>query len=393
MKRIIFALLPIFLFMNCFSQDYYLFIGTYTSGKSKGIYVYQFNAANGKFKAVSDISSKNPSYLTISPTGKYVYAVNENGSDQDGGVSAFSFDKSNGQLQFINEHSSGGADPCYITENKTAQWIFVANYNGGNLAALPVNADGSLDSLTQRVQHEGKGSNPDRQEKAHVHSVVLSPDEHYLFAADLGNDREYIYHFDPTKKQPLSAAKDSFATVSPGSGPRHFVFHPTKPYAYLISELSGKVVGFNYSNGKLTQFQEISSHPEDFKGDKGSADIHVSPDGRFLYATNRGDANSIAVYAIDQSTGKLKLSGIQSTQGKHPRNFMIDPTGHFLLIANRDSDNIVIFAINPKTGLLNPTGQQISVPNPVCLKMIKKCTTCNPKAKSKHKKKKSHKKS
>jgi 6-phosphogluconolactonase len=392
MKRIYLVTIALLICLLGISQDYYLFIGTYTNGKSKGIYVYQFNAATGHFKSISEIESKNPSYLTISPNGKFLYAVNENGSNTPGGVSAFSFDKSKGQLQFINQQSSGGADPCYITENNSSQWVFVANYSGGSLAALPVKSDGSLDSVSQLIQHNGKGVISDRQDMAHVHSTVLSPDQHYLFVADLGTDREYIYRFDPAKKQPLGPAKDSIVTLNPGSGPRHFTFHPTKSYAYLINELSGNVDAFDYSNGKLDQIQEISSHPADFKGDKGSADIHVSPDGRFLYATNRGDANSIAVYSIDQTNGKLKLAGIQSTMGKHPRNFMIDPTGHFLLIANRDSDNIVIFSINSKSGLLTSTGQQISIPNPVCLKMIKKCTTCNPKPKSKHHSKKSHKK-
>ena len=390
MKRYYLGMVALILHLSGFSQDYYLFIGTYTNGNSKGIYVYQFNAATGHFKSISEISSKNPSYLAISPNGKYLYAVNENGSTTAGSVSAFSFDKSKGQLELLNQQSSGGADPCYITENNSAQWIFVANYSGGSLAALPVRPDGKIDSAAQIIQQEGKGVITERQEMAHVHSTVLSPDQHYLFTADLGNDREYIYRFDPGKKQPLTAAKDSFVTLRPGSGPRHFTFHPTKPFAYLINELSGTVDAFDYANGQLDQIQEISSHPADFKGEKGSADIHVSPDGRFLYATNRGDANSIAIYSIDQANGKLKLAGIQSTMGKHPRNFMIDPTGHFLLIANRDSDNIVIFTINSKTGLLTATGEQISIPNPVCLKMLKKCTTCNPKPK--HHGKKSHKK-
>ncbi|MFI5151883.1 MAG: lactonase family protein [Chitinophagales bacterium] len=377
--RIMIFLIGFLLSISGFSQEYYLFVGTYTNGKSKGIYVYDFNAATGKSKPISEIASKNPSYLVVSPNGKYVYAVNENGNNQSGAVSAFSFDKVSGQLQFINSQSSGGADPCYISENKDARWILVANYSGGSLAALAVRPDGSLDSAAQIIQHIGSGVNKERQEMAHVHSVVLSPDEHWLYAADLGMDKESVYQFDPGKKTPLSPTKDSVVSLTPGSGPRHFTFHPIKPYAYLINELSGTVNAFKFDKGQLKLIQEISSHPANYQGEKGSADIHISPDGKFLYATNRGDANSIAIYSIDQSTGKLQLKGIQSTMGKHPRNFMIDPTGHFLLIANRDSDSVVVFRIDSKTGLLTASGDVIEIPNPVCLKMLKKCTTCNPK--------------
>jgi 6-phosphogluconolactonase len=382
--RYIFCLLTLFFSVSVFSQDYYLFIGTYTSGMSKGIYVYQFNAATGHFKAVSDISSKNPSYLALSPNGKYLYSVNENGGSEAGQVSAFSFDKNTGQLQFLNSRSSGGADPCYISENKTGKWLFVANYSGGSLAALRVKADGTVDSLAQLIQHEGSSVNKARQEKAHVHSVVIAPDERFLMVADLGMDQESVYKIDTNARQPLTLTTDSLVTTEPGSGPRHLTFHPTKPYAYLANELSGNVYVFNYYKGKLKQIQQISSHPDNFTGEKGSADIHVSPDGKFLYASNRGDANNLTIYAIDQVTGKLQLKGFQSTMGKHPRNFMIDPTGHFLLVANKDSDNIVVFAINPVTGLLKVTGEEINIPNPVCLKMMKKCTTCNPAAKKKH---------
>jgi len=368
--RFVHLLAILFISISSFAQNYYLFVGTYTSGKSEGIYVYRFNSSTGNAALLSTAKSKNPSYLTISSNKKYLYAVNENGTA--GEVSSFLFDGGTGQLHFINKQSSGGADPCYITEDKTNKWVFVANYSSGALSALSVNADGSLNPVAQLITHNGSGADKERQEKAHVHSTVLSPDQHFLYAADLGTDRETIYRFSPEKKQPLSDIKDSIVSVEPGSGPRHFVFHPTKPYAYLISELSGTVDAFSYtsSTGGLKQIQRISSHPADFKGQKGSADIHISPNGKFLYASNRGDANSIAIYSIDVN-GKLHIKGFQSTEGIHPRNFMIDPTGHFLLVANRDSDNIVIFSINQQTGLLSSTGKQINVPNPVCLKMLK----------------------
>ena len=368
--RFIGFLLACFIAATAPAQNYYMFVGTYTSGQSEGIYVYRFNTLTGDASRISTFGSKNPSYLCISPNGKYLYAVNENG--QNGEVSSFVFDRGTGQLHFINKQTSGGADPCYITEDKSGRWIFVANYSSGSLSALPVKADGSLGPLAQNIQHTGTGANKERQEKAHVHSTVLSPDQHYLYTADLGMDREFIYRFDPEKKMPLSPAKDSFVAVDPGSGPRHFVFHPTRPYAYLIDELSGTVdvFSFNSVTGALKREQRISSHPDNFKGQKGSADIHISPNGKFLYASNRGDANSIAIYSID-AAGKLHSKGFQSTDGVHPRNFTIDPKGHFLLVANRDTDNVVIFSINPQTGMLTSTGKQIKIPNPVCLKMLK----------------------
>jgi 6-phosphogluconolactonase len=358
--------------LSCFAQDYYLFIGTYTSGKSKGIYVYDFNAATGNARPVSVIESKNPSYLAIAPGGKFVYAVNENGGDKQGDVSAFSFDKKTGQLQFINKQQSGGADPCYISVNDNRKWAVVANYSGGCLSALPIKEDGSVEPVAQVIQHYGKGTDTQRQEKAHVHSTFFTPDQHFVFSADLGMDELMIYRFNKNAAQPLADAQDSIVAILPGSGPRHLAFHPAKPYVYLLEELTGTIDAYHYNNGKLIHKQRISSVPENFKGDKGSADIHISPDGKFLYASNRGDANNIAIYVIDSASGKLHIKGFQSVLGKHPRNFIIDPGGHFLLVANRDTDNIVVFKINQETGLLKTTGKDIQIPNPVCLKLLEK---------------------
>jgi 6-phosphogluconolactonase len=358
---------------SAFSQHYYLFVGTYTmNNKSAGIYVYDFNLASGRAVLVDSAESKNPSYLTISPSGQYLYAVNENGADQNGEVSAFSFDKTSGRLHFLNKQSSGGADPCYITENHQANWVVVANYSGGSLSAIPVRADGSLAPLAENIQQEGKGPNHERQEKAHVHSVVFSADERFLFAADLGTDQETIYRFSPSSSRPLTAAPDSAVNTTPGSGPRHFVFHPQKPFAYLIEELTGTIDAFYYHNGNLTHVQRISTHPAGFTGAKGSADIHISPNGKFLYASNRGDANSLAIFSIDSVSGKLTHRGFQSVLGSTPRNFLIDPTGKFLLVGDQGSDKIVVFSINAQNGSLKPTGFHLDVPSPVCLKMLKK---------------------
>ncbi len=341
---------------SCSAQNYYLFVGTYTSGKSEGIYVYEFNASTGKIKPLGSVKSKDPSYLAIAPNGKYLYAVNENGNDKMGGISAFSFDRTKGQLHLINQRASGGSDPCYVSVDRTGRWVVVANYSGGSLSALKIESNGGLDSLAQLIQHQGNSINQQRQEKAHVHSVVFAPDEHFLLAADLGMDRESIYRFSPAKPQPLTASNDSFVATPAGSGPRHLVFDSKGNHAYLIEELSGTIDAYNYKNGNLKSIQHISTHPADYKGIIGSADIHISPNGKFLYASNRGDANTITVFSIDSASGKLHLKGFQSTMGAMPRNFIIAPGGHFLLVANQASDNIVVFRINAVNGMLTPTG-------------------------------------
>ena len=354
-------------------QQRYLFIGTYTGTGSKGIYVYNFDVATGKASPVSVAENvENPSYLAVSSNGKYVYAVNETGGKRAGLVSAFSFDKKTGKLGLLNSQPSGGDAPCYIAVNRKNNYVLCANYSGGNLAAFPVKADGSLEPYSQLIQHEGKGVNTARQEKAHVHSTIFAPKEDYLFSADLGLDKLFIYKFDASAKQPLSPGSQPYAETKPGSGPRHIDFHPGKPYVYLIQELTGFVVAYKYNAGKLEEIQEIAAHPEDYKGTIGSADIHVSPDGKFLYASNRAAENTLAIFAIDQSTGKLTSKGFTSTLGKAPRNFVIDPSGKYILVANQDTDNIVIFKRDQTTGQLEKHGEEIKIPRPVCLKFLDK---------------------
>jgi 6-phosphogluconolactonase len=370
--RLMVFLITCLISISVTAQHYFLFVGTYTNGKSKGIYVYDLDVATLETSPVSVMEAKNPSYLAIAAGGEYLYSVNENGGDRPGDVSAFSFNKKTGQLALINKQPSGGADPCFIAVNKTRKWAVVANYSGGNLAALPIQADGSLSAVAELIQHSGNGINKQRQEKAHVHSTFFSPDEQFIFSADLGTDQLTIYPFHPDQAKPLNDTLDSVVPVEAGSGPRHFAFHPAKPYVYVIEELTGTIDAYRNAHGRLTHLQRISTEPADFKGETGSADIHISPNGKFLYATNRGDGNSIAIYAIDPLTGKLSLKGIQSVQGKHPRNFIIEPGGKLLLVANRDTDNIVLFKINQQTGALEATGKQINLPNPVCLKLLSK---------------------
>jgi 6-phosphogluconolactonase len=354
---------------SCFSQDPYLFIGTYTSGQSRGIYVYRFHESTGTGTEVSTIKAKNPSYICLSADGKHLYATDE--EEADGAVGAYAFEPSTGQLAFLNSQSSLGTCPCYVAEDKTGKWVFVANYCSGSLAAFSVNNDGSLAPASQTIQHSGRGPDTARQASAHVHSTIFSANEKFLLAADLGMDKEYVYGFHPGLNSPLNEIRDSIASLKPGTGPRHIVFHPVKPWVYIIGELTGTIDAFRFDtvSGKLTHFQRIRTTPESFKGFAGSADIHIRADGKFLYASNRGDANTLAVFAISK-TGNLESRQYISVMGKHPRNFVIDPTSRFLLVANRDTDNIVVFSINAVTGLLKDTGEQIHIPNPVCLKFL-----------------------
>jgi 6-phosphogluconolactonase len=352
------------------AQTFTLLVGTYTGSGSKGIYVYRFNAANGTATLLNNTDSiVNPSYLAISKDQKYVYAVNETGNGK-GSASAFAFNKANGELGFLNSQLTDGDHPCYVSVDKNNKWVIVGNYSGGNLSVFPVEENGSLKPHAQLIQDIGSGVNKSRQEKAHVHSAVFSPDERFVFTPDLGLDRIMIYTFNPSSEEPLKPADPAFAESEKGHGPRHFTFHPNGKYAYLIEELSGTVTAFKYDNGKLNSFQNIPTHPKDYKGEIGSADIHISPDGKFLYASNRGDENTITIFSIDAATGELTLKGYQSTMGKTPRNFAIDPTGNYLLAANQDTDNIVIFKIDKQTGLLKATGKEINVPKPVCVKLI-----------------------
>ena len=356
-----------------FSQQFYLFVGCYTegsfkNGESKGLYVYRFDAATGDLTPVSSIATDNPSYLALSGDGKFLYSVNETDGARPGSVSAFSFDKTTGKLTFINKQASGGDDPCYISVDRTRRWAVVANYGGGNYSALPIQANGSLAPATETIQDEGTGPNKARQEKAHVHSTIFTPDERLLAVCDLGTDKITLLHFDPNAAaKPLT--NDTAVSVTPGSGPRHTAFNPTRPFAYVIDELSGTVDAYRIQADKFTPIQRISSHPAGYTGDIGSADIHIAPGGKFLYASNRGDANSLAIFSINPGTGQLTLQGFQSTLGKTPRNFLIDPTGNWLLVANQNGKNVVVFKRDLTTGMLTDMHKQIQLPAPVCLKM------------------------
>jgi 6-phosphogluconolactonase len=370
-------LLPAFLlvfYIAATAQQHYLITGTYTAGNSEGIYVYQFNSNDGSVKAVSSVKISNPSFVAVSPDEKYIYSVEENAANKGlgGEITAFSFDKKTGTLSFLNRQPSGGDHPCYVSVDKTGKWVAAANYTSGSLSILPVMGDGSLGMATTIIKHEGSGPNKARQASPHVHSTFFSPDNRFLFVPDLGIDKVMIYVFDENTGKLEPAKREPFvlSVKAGGAGPRHMSFHPSNKYVYVLEELGGAVALFKYKNGRLKNTQSVSTMPTGDTSFAGSADIHVSPDGKFLYASNRGESNTIAIFSINQRNGKLSLVGHQSTLGKTPRNFNFDPSGNFLLVANQNSDAIVIFKVDKQTGLLTDTNNRIDVGKPVCLKWV-----------------------
>jgi 6-phosphogluconolactonase len=375
---------------HAFAQDsgpvpadgvYDMLIGTYTGGKSEGLYVYRFDTKTGEATRVSVAQTVNPSYLVVTPDRRFVYAVNELPGDngpatQRGGISAFRFDAASGQLTFLNKVSSDGNDPCYLKLSPDGKYLLTANYSvaadpGGSFAVFPLQADGQVGASVLTVHHEGGGPVKGRQDNSHVHSTVFSPDGHYLFAQDLGADKLYSYRYTPDGSRGLFGPTEwRYTQEKAGTGPRHLVFGADGKHAYLTSELAGTVSTFNYDDGRLTQVQTIPLAGPGFKGAVGAAAIHLSPDGRFLYATNRGDANDIVIFSVDPANGHLKKIGRQSSLGKSPREFAIDPTGNWLIVGNQNSDTVVVFRRDPQTGLLEANPKQFELGSPVDFKLV-----------------------
>ncbi len=353
----------------------WVYVGTYTGGKSKGIYLFHLDMASGKLTAVGlAAETTNPSFLAIHPGRRFLYAVNEIENfdgKKSGAVSAFAIDPETGHLTLLNRQPSGGAGPCHLVVDKQGKNVLVANYGSGSVAVLPIQADGRLGPPTSTIQHSGSSVNPQRQEGPHAHSINLDAANRHALAADLGLDKVFIYRFDADRGT-LSPNDPPFAAVAPGAGPRHFAFHPNGRTAYVINEMGMTVTVFSYDagTGALKTLQTISTLPEGAHGENYStAEVQVSPNGKFLYGSNRGH-DSIAIFQIDPHTGLLTYVGNEPTQGKTPRNFGIDPTGTYLLAANQDSNTIVVFRIDPQTGRLTPTGNTAEVPMPVCVKMM-----------------------
>ena len=354
--------------------DMLVYIGTYTRGKSEGIYVYRMEKSTGAMEFASVTGGvENPSFLAIHPQRSYLYAVSEVGNlagKPSGAVSAFSIDSKTGGLIYLNHQPSKGAGPCHLSVDQTGQFVLVANYGSGSVAVLPIQSDGRLGEATDFVQHQGSSIDPRRQRGPHAHSIMLDKANRCVFVPDLGLDKIMIYRLDLTQGK-LEPNDEPWAKVKAGTGPRHFAFHPSGRYAYVINELDSTLTAFNYDGerGRLREIQTVSTLPDGFSDTSHCADVHISPSGKFIYGSNRGH-DSIVIFEIDEATGRLTYAGHEPTQGKTPRNFAIDPTGTFLLAANQSTDNIVTFRIDQQTGKLTATGHTVEVPTPVCLKMI-----------------------
>lgn len=348
--------------------SYNLVIGTYTApGKSEGIYVYDFNTTNAELKQLSvEKNVINPSFLTVTEDKKFIYAVNEEAEKSM--VSAFSFDAATGKLSFLNKQNAEGADPCYIIADDDN--VLTANYSGGNIAVFGRDRSGALTPAKQVVQHVGSSINLDRQKSAHVHQVVFSPDHQYVISNDLGKDKVYLYAYHKDSPDSVLVLKDSIA-VKPGSGPRHITFSKNGKFAYLLQEMHGDLTVFSYENNTLKKIQETTVAAKDFKGENGGSGILLSADGKFLYASNRGTANTITTFAVGKD-GKLQTKGEVSTQGNGPRAFVIDPSGNWLLAGHQYSNDVIIFKRNKVTGELKDSGKRLNIGAPVCFVFVPK---------------------
>ncbi|NOY81244.1 MAG: lactonase family protein [Kiritimatiellaeota bacterium] len=351
-----------------------LFVGTYTKGDSVGIYAFRFDSATGALAFTGESAkTPNPSFLAPSPDGNFLYAVSElsgPGPNGKGALGAWRIDRTSGRLSFINRQATHGNSPCHVVLDRRGRFVFAANYGSGTLAVLPVRADGSLGPASAVVRHQGRGADPRRQRGPHAHSMLVDDDRRIAYAADLGIDKVMIHTIDFDNGK-LLPADPPFAQLHPGAGPRHMALHPNGGFLYVINELDSTVTVFRRTSDTpaLTAVQTISALPPDFKGKSFCADIHVHPNGRFVYGSNRGH-DSVVAYRIDGTTGTLACLGHTSTRGRIPRNFAFDPTGRFLLVANQESFNIVVFRVDAKTGALEFAGQETPAPYPVCLKFL-----------------------
>ena len=347
-----------------------VFVGTYTTGQSKGIYAFRFDDQSGALTPVGlAAETPSPSFLTASRNGRQIFAVNEIGSfngARSGSVTSFSVDAASGTLRAINTESSRGADPCHLALDRTGRFLAVANYTGGNFALLPVGADGRLGAAAAVLTNAGSGPNRARQDGPHAHFVAFDAGNRFLLGADLGADRVWIYRFDPATGRVVANDPPS-AAVEAGSGPRHLAMHPNGRLAFSVNELKSTVTSFSWdrTNGRLTPAASYSTLPDDVRGSSSTAEIAIHPSGRFLYASNRGH-DSVAVFAVN-ATGELRRVQIAPTRGQTPRNFAIDPTGGWLIAANQKSGTLAVFRIDQTTGELSAAGPLTFVDSPVCV--------------------------
>ncbi|PXY40984.1 6-phosphogluconolactonase [Flavobacterium cheongpyeongense] len=356
---------------HIFSQNTYVFLGSYNRDKeAESIQVYQLDSEGRLTKVASTTNVINPSYLTISPNGKYIYACTDTKTPNAGSISSFEFNPKNKTLTFLNKQTSGGENPVYISVHKNGKWLVNANYTDGSVAVHPLLENGIIDSMAQNIHYSDRSIHKERQTRSHVHSAVFSPEFDVLFLPDLGADKIRSYAFDENQKKPLTETQIPFTKTDLEAGPRHFTFHPNQKFGYCIEEMSGSISVYTYKNGILQQIQRINTHADEIKEGFESSDIHISPDGKFLYASNRGKENNIAVFSISEN-GFLKNIGYQSTFGDHPRIFAIDESGKFLVATNVISGNVIVFKRNPITGLLQKTGTEVKMENVSCVQIKK----------------------
>jgi 6-phosphogluconolactonase len=355
-------------------DEFLVYFGTYTREASKGIYVAKFNAKTGDISTPELAAEvESPSFLTIHQNHKWLYAVSEINSFEgkpSGAVTAYSIDPASGKLTMLNRASSGGTGPCHLVVDRTGHNVLVANYAGGTVAVLPIQSDGKVSAPSSVIKHQGSSVDKRRQERPHAHSINMSANNKFAVAADLGLDEVLVYKLDADKGV-LAANEPPFVKVAPGSGPRHFAFHPKGRFAYVINEMASTVTAFNWDQerGTFQEIQTITTLPKDFSGQNSTAEVQVHPSGKFVYGSNRGH-NSIALFKVDPKKGSLTAEGQTLTEGKTPRNFGIDPGGRYLFAANQDSASVVLFKIDSDSGKLTPTGKKLQISFPVCVKFM-----------------------
>jgi 6-phosphogluconolactonase len=348
--------------------DTLVYFGSHGKGPNAGFSLAHFDTDTGKLSIPVFLQEAvAPAYFVLSSDQKNLYACN---SAPGSSISAYAVEAASGKLTFLNQKPSGGGDPSYVSLDATGRYVMVANYEGGSIAVYTVLRDGSLGERTSFVQHTGSSVNPERQTRARPHSIRVDPSNQFVLVPDLGVDKVFVYRLDQ-KTGALQPNAPPFASVAPGSGPRHVTFSPDGRWAYLIHDMGSTIIRFGWDAhcGILTQYETVSALPSDFKGISTCAEILVHPNGKFVYATNRGH-NSVAVFTVDVGTGRLSLIQHISTQGKTPRNCEFDPTGHWLLVSNQDSDNAVVFRIAPDTGRLTQAGDPVKVPAPFCERFL-----------------------
>jgi 6-phosphogluconolactonase len=352
----------------------FIYAGTFSGDAEQGIFVYLFNRSMVTLTHVQTLGGMiSPTYLELHPNGKFLYSVNRNPVNEEdtwGSVGAYSIDRSSGRLTHINDQPSYGNAPCHMSMDSRGRILFIANYGSGSIAAYPILDDGSLGKASKVVQHTGSSVGGERQQGPHAHCAVVSPDDRYLYAADLGTDRVKAYRINYYDKL-MEPIPESDGIADPGTGPRHMAIRADQKFAYVLEEMGAQVEVFTIDpeSGALSSIQAISTLPGDYQETNFCADIHIDPSGKYLYASNRGH-NSLAVYDISQETGTLSLVDIQSVHGDWPRNFLIDPGGDFIFVANRKSNNLVIFRRDHASGKITYSGVEVSLPEPVCVKML-----------------------